>query len=61
MNELVALNPIGSAVAWLQGALLGSIATTVAVVAVASVGYLMLIAIGTSAASCSKLLHDDPQ
>jgi type IV secretory pathway VirB2 component (pilin) len=34
--------PIGSAVAWLQGALLGSIATTAAVVAVASVGYLML-------------------
>jgi type IV secretory pathway VirB2 component (pilin) len=36
------LNPIGSAVAWLQSALLGSIATTAAVVAVASVGYLML-------------------
>jgi len=36
------LSPIGSAVTWLQGALLGSIATTAAVVAVASVGYLML-------------------
>jgi len=36
------ISPIGSAVAWLQGALLGSIATTAAVVAVASVGYLML-------------------
>ena len=34
--------PIGSAVTWLQSALLGSIATTAAVVAVASVGYLML-------------------
>jgi hypothetical protein len=29
-------------VGWLQGALLGSIATTVAVIAVASVGFLML-------------------
>ena len=37
-----ALNPIGSAVGWLQGALLGSIATTAAVIAVASVGFLML-------------------
>jgi hypothetical protein len=36
------LNPIGSAIGWLQSALLGSIATTVAVIAVASVGYLML-------------------
>lgn len=35
-------NPIAAAFGWLQGALLGSIATTAAVVAVASVGFLML-------------------
>jgi type IV secretory pathway VirB2 component (pilin) len=40
--DSISPNPIGSAVAWLQGALLGSIAATAAVVAVASVGYLML-------------------
>ena len=40
--DLSALNPLGAAIAWLQGALLGSIATAVAVIAVASVGYLML-------------------
>lgn len=34
--------PIVSAVHWLQGTLLGTIATTVAVIAVASVGFLML-------------------
>jgi type IV secretion system protein VirB2 len=34
--------PIISAVQWLQGTLLGTIATTVAVVAVASVGMMML-------------------
>ena len=37
-----ALNPIGSAVGWLKDALLGSVATAVAVIAVASLGYLML-------------------
>ena len=36
------LNAIGSAVGWLQGALLGSVATAAAVIAVASVGFLML-------------------
>ena len=35
-------NAIGAAVGWLQGALLGSVATAAAVIAVASVGYLML-------------------
>jgi len=34
--------PIVSAVHWLEGTLLGTIATTVAVIAVASVGFLML-------------------
>jgi type IV secretion system protein VirB2 len=34
--------PIVSAVHWLQGTLLGTIATTAAVIAVASVGFLML-------------------
>lgn len=34
--------PLVSAVSWLQGTLLGSIATVVAVIAVASVGFLML-------------------
>ena len=34
--------PIISAVQWLQGTLLGTVATVVAVVAVASVGFLML-------------------
>jgi type IV secretory pathway VirB2 component (pilin) len=33
---------IGTALGWLQGTLLGSIGTTVAVIAVASVGFLML-------------------
>jgi type IV secretory pathway VirB2 component (pilin) len=35
-------NRIESALTWLQGTLLGSIATTAAVIAVASVGFLML-------------------
>lgn len=35
-------NPIGSSVTWLQGAMLGSIATAAAVIAIASVGFLML-------------------
>ncbi len=34
--------PIINAVAWLQGTLLGTVATVVAVIAVASVGFLML-------------------
>jgi type IV secretion system protein VirB2 len=34
--------PIVSALAWLQGTLLGTVATAVAVIAVASVGFLML-------------------
>ena len=34
--------PIVSAVQWLQGTLLGTVATVVAVIAVASVGFLML-------------------
>lgn len=36
------VNPIASALIWLQGTLLGIIATAVAVIAVASVGFLML-------------------
>jgi type IV secretory pathway VirB2 component (pilin) len=35
-------NAISSALAWLQGAVLGTVATTVAVIVVASVGFLML-------------------
>ncbi|MCX9148684.1 TrbC/VirB2 family protein [Erythrobacter sp. WG] len=34
--------PIGSALLWLQGTLLGTVATTVAVMAVAAVGFMML-------------------
>ena len=34
--------PIVSALAWLQGTLLGSVATAVAVMAVAAVGFMML-------------------
>ena len=34
--------PITGALAWIQGTLLGTVATTVAVIAVASVGLLML-------------------
>ncbi|KUO51695.1 MAG: type VI secretion protein [Sphingomonadales bacterium BRH_c42] len=34
--------PIVAALAWLQGTLLGTIATTVAVMAVAAVGFMML-------------------
>jgi len=37
-----AVSAIGAAVGWLQGALLGSVATAAAVIAVASVGYLIL-------------------
>ena len=35
-------NAIGAALSWLQGTLLGSVATAAAIVAVASVGFLML-------------------
>ena len=34
--------PIGGAVEWLQGTMLGNVATAVAVMAVAAVGFLML-------------------
>lgn len=34
--------PIGGALAWMQGTLLGSVATAVAVMAVAAVGFMML-------------------
>lgn len=34
--------PIVSALAWLQGTLLGTVATTVAVMAVAAIGFMML-------------------
>ena len=34
--------PIVGAVTWLQGTLLGNVATTIAVIAVAAVGFLML-------------------
>jgi len=37
-----AMSPIGAAMHWLLGTLSGSIATTAAVIAVVSVGYLML-------------------
>ena len=36
------MNSIGAALNWLQEVLLGTVATTVAVIAVASVGFLML-------------------
>ncbi|MDY7098489.1 MAG: TrbC/VirB2 family protein [Pseudomonadota bacterium] len=34
--------PVVSALAWLQGTLLGTVATTVAVMAVAAIGFMML-------------------
>ncbi|WP_299295036.1 TrbC/VirB2 family protein, partial [uncultured Erythrobacter sp.] len=34
--------PIVNALAWLQGTLLGTVATTVAVMAVAAIGFMML-------------------
>lgn len=37
-----AISAIGAALAWVQGALLGSVATTAAIIAVASIGFLML-------------------
>ncbi len=47
LAQAVTLDPAGSgaivgALAWIQGTLLGSVATAVAVIAVASVGLLML-------------------
>lgn len=36
------LSAIGAALAWVQGALHGSVATTAAIIAVASIGFLML-------------------
>ena len=47
MAQAVTLDPQGSgaisgALAWIQGTLLGSVATTIAVIAVASVGLLMI-------------------
>ena len=47
MAQAVAANPQGSgpivaALAWLQGTLLGNVATAVAVMAVAAVGFMML-------------------
>lgn len=35
-------SPIAAALAWLQGTLLGSVATAVAVMAVAAIGFMML-------------------
>ncbi len=47
LAQTVALDPQGSgpltaALAWIQGTLLGSVATAVAVIAVAGVGFMML-------------------
>jgi type IV secretion system protein VirB2 len=47
VEEIVMADPSGSgvivnAVNWLQGTLLGTVATTVAVIAVAAVGFMML-------------------
>ena len=42
MNGPAGTNAIGAAVGWVQSALLGSAATIVAIVAVASIGFLML-------------------
>jgi type IV secretory pathway VirB2 component (pilin) len=41
-HALFGTDPLSAAVAWLQNTLLGTIATSVAVIAVASVGFLML-------------------
>jgi type IV secretion system protein VirB2 len=41
-NDPAGAGPIVAALAWLQGTLLGHVATTVAVIAVAMVGFLML-------------------
>jgi type IV secretory pathway VirB2 component (pilin) len=42
LADPIGSSPLVAAVGWLQGTLLGTIATTVAVIAVASVGMLML-------------------
>jgi type IV secretory pathway VirB2 component (pilin) len=42
LTDPLGSSPIAAAVLWLQGTLLGTVATTAAVVAVASVGVLML-------------------
>ena len=42
LSDPVGSGPIVSAVQWLQGTLLGTVATVVAVVAIACVGFLML-------------------
>ena len=42
MNDPAGSGPIVNALAWLQGTLLGTAATTVAVIAVAAVGLMML-------------------
>jgi len=41
-GDSTSANPIAAALAWLQGSLLGTVATAVAVIAVAWVGFLML-------------------
>ena len=41
-NDPAGSGPIVGAVNWLQGTLLGNVATAVAVIAVAAVGFLML-------------------
>ena len=41
-NDPAGSGPIVGAVSWLQGTLLGNVATAVAVIAVAAVGFLML-------------------
>lgn len=42
MNDPAGSGPIVSALNWLQGTLLGTAATTVAVIAIAAVGFMML-------------------
>ena len=42
MNDPAGSSPLLAALAWVQGTLLGNLATTAAVIAVAAVGFLML-------------------
>ena len=42
MSDPAGSGPIVSALDWLQGTLLGTVATTVAVIAIAAVGFMML-------------------
>jgi type IV secretion system protein VirB2 len=42
MNDPAGSGPILAALAWVQGALLGHVATAVAVIAVAMIGFMML-------------------